>query len=83
MFAELPSIDNITVQNEQAWGNTLYICQEFFGATGICSQMDVGHNNYIDSAFLHSEGFTKIDIVFKLIFKLMLSLYDEKKDNYI
>ena len=73
MFAKLPSIKNITIQNEQARGDALYIGKEFFSTTSICSQMKVGHDNYINGAFLHFKGLTKIDLLFKLIITIVLT----------
>src|SRR5262249_473402 len=60
-LAELPAIDNVPVEDEDLWRNAFKIVDDLLRMAAVSAKVEIRQYNYIDSSFLHSEGFTNFD----------------------
>src|SRR3546814_17296951 len=74
-LAELPDINDISIQHENFRSNTPEIIQKLTGMTAIGSQMHIRYNNYVNVAFSHLPDKDRLDLLTKFleIFTLLLS----------
>jgi hypothetical protein len=66
VFAELPSIHDIAIENKQPWRNGAQISGKFFCPAGVCAQVQIGDDYYFNGTFLHARGFIKLTTACKL-----------------
>src|SRR4051812_39526866 len=61
VFAELPDIDDIAIQDQHLGGNATEVAGDFFCAAAISAQMQIRQYHYINRSFFHLDiRFTNI-----------------------
>jgi hypothetical protein len=61
-FVELPTVDDVTVEDEYVGGDAFDIINQFLGAAAIGSKVYIGEYYYIYGSFFHCGGFAKVYI---------------------
>src|SRR3546814_16218609 len=74
-LAELPDINDISIQHENFRSNTPEIIQTLTGMTDIGSQLHIRYNNYVTVAFIHLPDKTRFDLLtnFQETIKIFIS----------
>ena len=62
MFAELPSVYDITIEYKQSRFDAVQVADKLFCPAGISAKVQVGYYCYINGTFLHSKGLLKFRI---------------------
>jgi hypothetical protein len=72
-FVELPTVDDVAVEDEYVGGDAFEVVHQFLGAASVSSKVYIREYDYIYRSFFHCGGFPKVYIRYYSCIKPVLT----------